>query len=133
MANDLLQQFSNQAFTVGQQFAFQLQDPNKKMLLASVKTIEAADLSATIEGKASKQNKIQMGQLLPNSAIIFEKAESSALNLIGKSKGYGILFLIQKKISKKNSKFNLHQKNSASINYKSRLGFHQDWYWWFRQ
>jgi len=87
MANDLLQQFGNQAFTVGQLFNFQLQDQNKKVLSAVVKTIEAADLNASIEGKASAKRKIQIGQLLPNSAIIFEKAEGSSLNLIGKSKG----------------------------------------------
>lgn len=87
MANDLLQQFGNQAFTVGQQFAFQLQDQNKRMLLATVKSIEAADLNASIEGKTSSKRKIEFGQLLPNSAIIFEKAEGSSLNLIGKSKG----------------------------------------------
>jgi hypothetical protein len=44
-------------------------------------------LSATIEGKASKKLLIGMGQLLPNSSIIFEKTEGSPLNLIGKSKG----------------------------------------------
>jgi len=87
MANDLLQQFANQAFTVGQQFAFQLSEPNKKMLIATVKTIEAADLGASIEGKTSKKLLIGSGQLLPNSTIIFEKVEGSPLNLIGKSKG----------------------------------------------
>ena len=87
MANDLLQQFSNQAFTIGQQFAFQLQDQSKKMLLATVRSIEAGDLAAAIEGKVAQANKIQSGQLLPNSSIVFEKAEGSALNLIGKSKG----------------------------------------------
>lgn len=110
MAIDLLQQFGNQAFTVGQQFAFQPQDQNKKMLLAVVKSIEcilgfcfnkkiiskiliiylikAADLSAAIEGTSAKPVKIKSGQLLPNSSIIFEKTEGSSLNLTGKSKGY---------------------------------------------
>lgn len=87
MANDLVQQFSNQAFTVGQQFAFQLTDKNKKMLSATVKSIEAIDLGSALGNKASKPSKIFSGQLLPNSAIIFEKAEGSSLNLIGKSKG----------------------------------------------
>lgn len=87
MAQDLLQQFGNQVFTVGQQFAFQLQDQNRKMLLATIKSIEAANLSAAMEGKSSPKNKVQIGQLLPNSAVIFEKSEGSPLNLIGKSKG----------------------------------------------
>jgi hypothetical protein len=39
MANELLQQFGNQAFTVGQQFAFQLGD-QKKTLMVSVKEME---------------------------------------------------------------------------------------------
>ncbi|CAF1018753.1 unnamed protein product [Brachionus calyciflorus] len=87
LATDLVQQFSNQAFTVGQQLAFQPQEPNKKMLLVTVKSIESADLTAAIDGKASKHNKILSGQLLPNSVIIFERAEGSSLNLTGKSKG----------------------------------------------
>jgi hypothetical protein len=40
-----------------------------------------------MEGKAAKGQKITSGQLLPNSNIVFEKAEGSPLNLIGKSKG----------------------------------------------
>jgi vesicle-fusing ATPase len=90
MAVDFLQQFGNQAFTVGQQFAFQLQEQNKKMLLATVKTIAAAKFGAmdgSDAGGKKKPNLLQSGQLLPNSSIIFEKAESSPLNLIGKSKG----------------------------------------------
>ena len=39
MANEFLQQFSNQAFAVGQQFAFQLQD-QKKTLMILIKEIE---------------------------------------------------------------------------------------------
>ena len=39
MAFELLQQFANQAFTVGQQFAFQLQD-QKKTLMVSIKELE---------------------------------------------------------------------------------------------
>lgn len=34
---------------------------------------------------------IDVGQLLPNSAVVFDKAEGSLLNMIGKSKGYGFL------------------------------------------
>lgn len=44
-------------------------------------------MTASLEGKATKKSNIKIGQLLPNSAIIFEKSEGSSLNLIGKSKG----------------------------------------------
>ena len=53
----------------------------------------AADLAASVEGRQSKNPKIQCGQLLPNSAVIFEKAEGSPLNLIGKSKGFVEFFI----------------------------------------
>ncbi|CAF0744376.1 unnamed protein product [Brachionus calyciflorus] len=88
MARDLLQQFSNQAFTIGQQFAFQLTDRSKKIFLVTVKTIESSDLRSVLNNNQStKSNKIFSGQLIPNSGIIFEKAEGSSLNLTGKSKG----------------------------------------------
>ena len=60
------------------------------MFIAKIKSIEAADLNAAIEGKPTKPSHIQIGQLLPNSCVIFERAEGSSLNLIGKSKGYYI-------------------------------------------
>lgn len=47
----------------------------------------AADLRAAIEGGNAKHNKIHSGQLLANAQIVFEKAEGSTINLIGKSKG----------------------------------------------
>jgi len=87
MLIDFLQQFGNQAFSVGQQFAFQLSEPKKKMLIATVKLIEAADIAASISGKGGKKLLIKSGQLLPNSSIVFDKYEGSPLNLIGKSKG----------------------------------------------
>lgn len=88
LAPDLLQQFSNQAFTTGQQFVFQPTDRSKKMLIATVKSIEAIDLGSALSNQASKPNKIISGQLLPNSSIIFEKPAESSINLIGKNKGY---------------------------------------------
>ncbi|RNA29924.1 vesicle-fusing ATPase 1-like [Brachionus plicatilis] len=87
LAPDLLQQFSNQAFTVGQQFVFQPSDRSKKMLIATVKSIEAIDLGSALSNQASKPNKIFSGQLLPNSSIMFEKSTESSVNLIGKNKG----------------------------------------------
>lgn len=84
---DFLQQFGNQAFSVGQQFAFQPTEAKKKMLMATVKTIEAADIAGAITGKSGKKTLISSGQLLPNSSVVFDKCEGSPLNLIGKSKG----------------------------------------------
>jgi len=84
---DFLQQFGNQAFTVGQQFAFQPTEAKKKMLMATVKSIEAADIAGAITGSKGRKSLISSGQLLPNSSVVFDKAEGSPLNLIGKSKG----------------------------------------------
>lgn len=97
LAPDLLQQFSNQAFTVGQQFAFQPTDKSKKILLATVKSIEAIDLGTALSNQSSKPNKIVSGQLLPNSSIIFEKFNESSINLIGKNKGYFLNLIFLKK------------------------------------
>ena len=38
-------------------------------------------------GKDIKSRKINMGQCFPNTMIVFDKAEGSSLNLVGKSKG----------------------------------------------
>lgn len=35
----------------------------------------------------SKPRKVKLAQLIPNSVVIFEKAEGSSLNLVGNSKG----------------------------------------------
>lgn len=48
----------------------------------------AADLAAIKQGRDSKPIKTTLGQLLPNTVVQFEKAESSSLNLVGKAKGY---------------------------------------------
>jgi vesicle-fusing ATPase len=44
-------------------------------------------LNASLQGQAAAPRKLNSGQLLPNSSIVFEKSEGSSLNLIGKSKG----------------------------------------------
>lgn len=85
MAKEFLLQFSGQAFTVGQQLAFQFLD--KKMLGLVVKSLEAADLSTLTSGGDAKPKKTMMGRCLGDSVVQFEKAENSALNLIGKAKG----------------------------------------------
>ncbi|CDW51902.1 CDC48 N and AAA and CDC48 2 domain containing pro tein [Trichuris trichiura] len=64
MALEFLMQFSKRAFTVGQEIVFQFK-PNKLRLLLVT----------------------HCGELLPNSAVVFEKAEGSSINLTGKSRG----------------------------------------------
>jgi vesicle-fusing ATPase len=108
MANDFLQQFNHQSFSVGQQvntflhfpnclirfgsiecafkLAFQLSD-QKKSLLVTVKEIEGADVRAALEGRPALHKKLKYGLLLPNSTIVYEKTEGSSINLVGKSKG----------------------------------------------
>ncbi|XP_024868093.1 vesicle-fusing ATPase 1-like [Temnothorax curvispinosus] len=85
MAKDFLLQFSGQAFTVGQQLAFQFKD--KKLLGLVVKSLEAADLSAISSGQSTVPKKTKMGRCLGDTIIQFEKAENSSLNLVGQSKG----------------------------------------------
>ncbi|XP_043266425.1 vesicle-fusing ATPase 1-like [Venturia canescens] len=86
MAKEFLLQFSGQAFTVGQQLAFQFGD--KKMLGLVVKSLEAADISAIKAGQENtKPKKTRMGRCLGDTTIQFEKADNSSLNLIGKAKG----------------------------------------------
>lgn len=88
MAKDFLLQFSGQAFTVGQQLAFQFKD--KKLLGLVVKSLEAADLSAISSGQSTMPKKTKMGRCLGDTIIQFEKAENSSLNLIGQAKGKAV-------------------------------------------
>ncbi|XP_011501356.1 PREDICTED: vesicle-fusing ATPase 1-like [Ceratosolen solmsi marchali] len=85
MAKDFLMQFAGQAFTVSQQLAFQFQD--KKMLGLIVKSLEAADIQAIKAGQDAKPKKTRMGCCLGNTAIQFEKAPNSSLNLTGTKQG----------------------------------------------
>lgn len=48
--------------------------------------ITAADLSAIKVGQEPKPKKTKMGRCLGDTLIQFEKAESSSINLVGKSK-----------------------------------------------
>ncbi|XP_012226427.1 vesicle-fusing ATPase 1-like [Linepithema humile] len=88
MAREFLLQFSGQAFTVGQQLAFQFKD--KKLLGLVVKSLEAADLSAISSGQSTVPKKTKMGRCLGDSVIQFEKAENSSLNLVGQAKGKAV-------------------------------------------
>jgi len=84
MAADFSSQFGNMALTEGQILVFSFGD--KKLLLVTVKALEASDLKAIQAGKESKY-KVRSGVLLPNTAIIFNKAEGATVKLTGKSKG----------------------------------------------
>ncbi|XP_066145979.1 vesicle-fusing ATPase 1-like [Euwallacea fornicatus] len=86
MAKEFVLTFANQMFTVGQQLAFAFKD--KKLLLVVVKEMHGIHkASALKEGQESKPRKCKLGLLIPNTAVQFEKADNSSLNLVGKSKG----------------------------------------------
>lgn len=85
MAVEFLNQFPEQAFTVGQQLVFDFQ--GLKMLGLIVKDLEAVDIKSIAAGMKSKPIKTHVGVLTPNTSVVFEKAEGSSLNLVGKSKG----------------------------------------------
>ncbi|XP_073181954.1 vesicle-fusing ATPase isoform X1 [Lepidochelys kempii] len=84
MAAEFIQQFNSLAFSVGQQLVFSFND---KLFGLLVKDIEAMDPSI-LKGEpgTSKKQKIDVGLVVGNSQVAFEKAENSSLNLIGKSK-----------------------------------------------
>jgi len=84
MASDFTSQFGNMALTEGQGLVFSFGD--KKLLGVNIKEIEASDLRKIQAGKESKY-KVKSGVLLPNTAIVFNKAEGSTVKLTGKSKG----------------------------------------------
>ncbi|XP_058262622.1 N-ethylmaleimide-sensitive factor b [Hemibagrus wyckioides] len=86
MAIEFIQSFNSQAFCSGQQFVFSFCD---KLFLLVVKGMEAMDASILRGESSSKRNKIEVGLLHGNSQVIFEKAESSSINLIGKAKSRG--------------------------------------------
>ncbi|XP_063077728.1 vesicle-fusing ATPase [Engraulis encrasicolus] len=84
MAAEFIQHFNNQAFTKGQQLVFSFSD---KLFSIVIKDIEAMDPSI-LKGDTSsgKKQKIEIGLLLGNSQVIFEKGETSSVQLVGKSK-----------------------------------------------
>uniref|UniRef100_A0A096M238 Vesicle-fusing ATPase n=1 Tax=Poecilia formosa TaxID=48698 RepID=A0A096M238_POEFO len=85
MAAEFIQQFNNQAFSVTQQLVFSFCD---KLFGLMVKDIEAMDTSILKGEPASgkKPQKIDIGLMVGNSQVIFEKAENSSLTLVGKAK-----------------------------------------------
>ncbi|XP_031420137.1 vesicle-fusing ATPase-like isoform X3 [Clupea harengus] len=84
MASEFIQQFNNQAFSVTQQLVFSFCD---KLFGLQIKDIEAMDPSILKGEPASgKKQKIDVGLLVGNSQVMFVKAESSCLTLVGKAK-----------------------------------------------
>ncbi|XP_053197868.1 vesicle-fusing ATPase-like [Scomber japonicus] len=84
MASEFIQHFNNQAFSVDQQLVFSFCD---KLFGLTMKDMEAMDPSILSGQNASgKKPKINIGLLLPNSQVIFEKSETSSMTLIGKAK-----------------------------------------------
>lgn len=84
MASEFIQHFNSQAFTTGQQLVFSFCD---KLFGLVIKDIEAMDPSILkAEQPSGKKQKIEIGLLLGNSQVVFEKSESSSLTLVGKAK-----------------------------------------------
>uniref|UniRef100_A0A7N6B901 Vesicle-fusing ATPase n=1 Tax=Anabas testudineus TaxID=64144 RepID=A0A7N6B901_ANATE len=84
MAMEFNQHFNNQAFSAGQQLVFSFCD---KLFGLFIKDIEAMDPSILKGGQSSgKKPKIEIGLLLANSQVIFEKSETSSMILVGKAK-----------------------------------------------
>ncbi|VDP02205.1 unnamed protein product [Soboliphyme baturini] len=99
MAREFSMQFPQHALTVGQDLVFQFQN-DKQIISLKVKEMEVSMLNlitvlavnvGTLKGYATAAKlppcKIEVGMLLSNSAIIFEKAETSSITLVGKCKG----------------------------------------------
>ncbi|KAK7919377.1 hypothetical protein WMY93_010661 [Mugilogobius chulae] len=82
MNSEFVQHFNNKAFSVGQQLVLSYND---KLFSLLVKDMEAMDPSI-LKGKKGSGNKIEIGLLVGNSQVIFEKSESSAVTLTGRSK-----------------------------------------------
>lgn len=82
MAPEFLEKFNNQAFSVGQQLVFSFCD---KLFSLLVKYMEAMDPSILMGGNGKKQ-KIDIGLLVANSQVVFEKSEISSVFLAGKSR-----------------------------------------------
>ncbi|TDG97768.1 hypothetical protein EPR50_G00211360 [Perca flavescens] len=84
MASEFSKHFNNQSFSVGQQLGFSCCD---KLFALVIKDIEAMDPSILKgEDASGKKPKIEIGLLLGNSQVIFEKSESSSMTLVGKAK-----------------------------------------------
>lgn len=85
MAMELVAQFAGQSFHKSMPLAFNFLD--KKLLSLTVKDLEVADMNPLKVGGEVRISKAELGMLLPDTKITFEKAEGSTVNLTGKSKG----------------------------------------------
>ncbi|XP_061561861.1 vesicle-fusing ATPase-like [Phycodurus eques] len=84
MANDFIQQFNHQAFTTGQQMVFKFGDKPFDVLVKDMEGMDPSILKG--DQSSAKRTKTEIGLLLANSQVIFEKTETSSMTLIGKSK-----------------------------------------------
>ncbi|XP_054623280.1 vesicle-fusing ATPase-like isoform X2 [Dunckerocampus dactyliophorus] len=84
MANDFLQQFHNQAFSTRQQMVFKFGNTDFEVLVKDMEGMDPSILKGDLV--SSKKRKVEIGLLLANSQVIFEKSEGSSMTLIGKSK-----------------------------------------------
>lgn len=85
MAKEFVNQFAGQAFQAGMPLAFSFHD--KKLLSLVVKEVEAADMTPLKVGGEPKMSKQDVGLLLPDTKVVFEKGEGAAVILKGKSQG----------------------------------------------
>ncbi|XP_013783299.1 vesicle-fusing ATPase 2-like [Limulus polyphemus] len=85
MAVDFVQQFPKQAFTVGQLLAYKFQE--KKLLKLVVKEMEVLNIDQ-LKGQVTggKPRMTRLGLVLPDTSVVFEKGEGSAVVLAGHCK-----------------------------------------------
>nr|XP_057924797.1 vesicle-fusing ATPase-like [Doryrhamphus excisus] len=84
MASDFLQQFHNQAFSTQQQMVFKFGSTDFEVLVKDMEGMDPSILKG--DHVSGKKRKIDIGLLLANSQVIFEKSDGSSVTLIGKSK-----------------------------------------------
>jgi len=84
MSSEFTSQFSQLALTVGQQLVFSYS--TNKLLSVVVTDIQGSDLAEIQAGRKS-QYPLTTGLLLPNTGVVFNKAEGSGVKLTGRSKG----------------------------------------------
>ncbi|XP_018495179.1 vesicle-fusing ATPase 1 [Galendromus occidentalis] len=85
MAIAFVQAFPKQAFTVGQLMVFQF---NKTLFKLSITELETVSLDSLKDGEKRKPaKKTEIGLLLPDAAVCFNKAEGANIMLTGQSKG----------------------------------------------
>uniref|UniRef100_H3AHS8 Vesicle-fusing ATPase n=1 Tax=Latimeria chalumnae TaxID=7897 RepID=H3AHS8_LATCH len=84
MASEFIQQFNSQAFTVGQQLVFSFNDKLFGLVVKDVQAMDPSILKGELD--TGKKQKIEVGLVVGNSQVVFEKADNSSLNLAGKAK-----------------------------------------------